>query len=232
MYGVFIFMPKDPAFLFYTSDFLTGTMFMTDEEVGIYTRLLCAQHQHGGAIPKDFFMAMVKGKNNVISKFVECEDGFYNFRLLQEMGIRTKKSESLSKNSLIRWNKYREKMQKDMQLDMQKDMQLDMPIEDEDEDENKDKDSVFPEKGVRGEKPRENFIVPLFAEVEAYCKKRSNKVNPLKFYNFYESKGWMIGKNKMKNWQAAVRTWEMSTRNQGGVKTTDNPMREGNFSHY
>ena len=40
-------MAKDPAFLFYPSDFLTGTMFMTDEQVGKYIRLLCAQHQKG-----------------------------------------------------------------------------------------------------------------------------------------------------------------------------------------
>ena len=38
---------KDPAFLFYSSDFLTGTMFFTDEQVGKYIRLLCAQHQKG-----------------------------------------------------------------------------------------------------------------------------------------------------------------------------------------
>ena len=48
-------MAKDPAFLFYTSDFLTGTMFMTNEQVGIYIRLLCSQHQHGGIIDKISF---------------------------------------------------------------------------------------------------------------------------------------------------------------------------------
>jgi len=40
-------MAKDPAFLFYASDFLTGTMAMSDAEVGQYIRLLCYQHQHG-----------------------------------------------------------------------------------------------------------------------------------------------------------------------------------------
>ena len=40
-------MSKDPAFLFYSSDFLTGTMFLSDEQVGKFIRLLCVQHQKG-----------------------------------------------------------------------------------------------------------------------------------------------------------------------------------------
>ena len=54
------------------------------------------------------------------------------------------------------------------------------------------------------------FAPPTLEEVTAYCRERGNKVDPQKFIDFYESKGWMIGKNKMKNWKAAVRTWERS----------------------
>lgn len=52
------------------------------------------------------------------------------------------------------------------------------------------------------------FTPPTLAEVKAYCKERGNNVDPERFIDFYESKGWMIGKNKMKDWKAAVRTWE------------------------
>lgn len=52
------------------------------------------------------------------------------------------------------------------------------------------------------------FLKPTIGEIEAYCIDRSNNVNPEKFFNFYESKGWYVGKNKMKDWKAAVRTWE------------------------
>lgn len=52
------------------------------------------------------------------------------------------------------------------------------------------------------------FKKPSIEEVEQYCKDRNNKVNPVSFVNFYESKGWMVGKNKMKDWKAAIRTWE------------------------
>jgi DNA-binding transcriptional MerR regulator len=57
-------------------------------------------------------------------------------------------------------------------------------------------------------KERMLFIVPSLQEVSAYCQERNNNVDSQKFFNFYESKGWMVGKNKMKDWKAAVRTWE------------------------
>lgn len=50
--------------------------------------------------------------------------------------------------------------------------------------------------------------IPTIDEVYAYCKERKNGINPEAFYDFYESKGWMVGKNKMTDWKACVRTWE------------------------
>lgn len=52
------------------------------------------------------------------------------------------------------------------------------------------------------------FTPPTLEEVKAYCIERKNNVDYQKWYDFYESKGWFVGKNKMKNWKAAVRTWE------------------------
>lgn len=52
------------------------------------------------------------------------------------------------------------------------------------------------------------FTPPTLEEVRAYCLERGNKVDCEKWFDFYESKGWFVGKNKMKNWKAAVRTWE------------------------
>lgn len=57
---------------------------------------------------------------------------------------------------------------------------------------------------------RKVFTTPTVDDVRAYCLERNNKVDPQQFVDFYESKGWMIGKNKMKDWKAAVRTWERS----------------------
>ena len=55
---------------------------------------------------------------------------------------------------------------------------------------------------------RGRFTPPSLEEVKAYCSERGNRIDPQTFIDFYESKGWMIGKNKMKDWKAAVRTWE------------------------
>ena len=52
------------------------------------------------------------------------------------------------------------------------------------------------------------FTPPTLEEVNNYCLERKNNVDPQAFIDFYSSKGWMIGKNKMKDWKACVRTWE------------------------
>jgi phage replication O-like protein O len=52
------------------------------------------------------------------------------------------------------------------------------------------------------------FIQPTIEEVKAYCLERKKGVNPDKWYNHYTANGWMVGKTKMKDWKAAVRTWE------------------------
>lgn len=52
------------------------------------------------------------------------------------------------------------------------------------------------------------FSKPSIAEVRDYCRERSNSVDPEAFVDFYESKGWKVGKESMKDWKACVRTWE------------------------
>lgn len=59
---------------------------------------------------------------------------------------------------------------------------------------------------------KHRFKSPSVEEVLAYCKERKNHVDPNRFVDFYAAKGWMVGKNKMKDWKAAVRTWERSSQ--------------------
>lgn len=56
------------------------------------------------------------------------------------------------------------------------------------------------------------FVKPTLDEVRAYCAERRNNVDPEMWYDFYESKGWWVGSNHMKDWRAAVRTWERNNR--------------------
>lgn len=64
------------------------------------------------------------------------------------------------------------------------------------------------EKEIEIDTKYKRFTPPSLEEVKQYCKERNNSVNPESFVDFYSSKGWMVGKNKMKDWKAAVRTWE------------------------
>jgi predicted phage replisome organizer len=57
---------------------------------------------------------------------------------------------------------------------------------------------------------RKRFVKPTLSEIEQYCIERKNNVNAEHFFDYYESNGWKVGKNSMKDWKAAVRTWERS----------------------
>jgi hypothetical protein len=93
-------MSKDPAVLFYTSDFLTGTMTMTNEQVGMYIRLLCLQHQKKFLQEKDMLMICKTYDEDVYNKFKKCPEGYYNERMHDEFEKRKKYSESRSKNRI------------------------------------------------------------------------------------------------------------------------------------
>ena len=67
-----------------------------------------------------------------------------------------------------------------------------------------------PEREREGEKEREKEgrnIPPTLQQIKNFIQEKKYSVDADKFFNFYESKAWFVGKNKMKNWQAAVRTW-------------------------
>jgi len=90
---------KDPAFLFYTNDFLSGTMLMNDEQIGRYIKLLCLQHQKGHLKEKDMLSICKTYDEDIFSKFKQDEDGnYYNERLEEEVIRRKKYSESRRNN--------------------------------------------------------------------------------------------------------------------------------------
>lgn len=76
----------------------------------------------------------------------------------------------------------------------------------------KEKDTL---KGIQKEK---RFVKPSLDEINAYCQERNNGVNASRFFDFYESKGWRVGNQAMKDWKAAVRTWEAKERTLNAAK--------------
>lgn len=101
-------MAKDPAFLFYSSDFLTGVSDLTMEERGQYITLLCLQHQKGHLTQKMITIATANATADVMAKFKKDEDGlFYNERLEVEAEKRAAHSRKQSERATKGWEKRR-----------------------------------------------------------------------------------------------------------------------------
>ena len=65
-----------------------------------------------------------------------------------------------------------------------------------------------PDINVGHKTTRKRFTPPTVDQVREYCRERGNRIDPQRFVDYYTSNGWMVGKNKMKDWKAAIRTWE------------------------
>ena len=89
-------------------------------------------------------------------------------------------------------------------------------VSDNDNDNDNDNDKDIAKKKV-AKAPR--FTKPSVDEIREYCQQRGNQVDPQKFFDFYESKGWKVGNQGMKDWKACVRTWESRDK---AVKKTEN----------
>lgn len=208
-------MAKDPAFLFYSSDFLTGTMLMSNDEVGAYIRLLCLQHQQGHINEKDI-ENICNSSDRVKEKFIKDDRGrYYNLRLEEESNKRKAHSEKQRENIMKRWSKDKEVVIPPYQSGNT----VVIPLENENENEN----VIININNNNIVKSNSVFKKPSIKEITNYCQERKNKIDPQTFNDFYESKGWMIGKNKMKDWKAAIRTWESKS---GVAGKTNEPVPE------
>ena len=181
--GIFIFMAKDPAFLFYTSDFLTGTLTMTDEQVGRYIRLLCLQHQKYELTEKDMIFICKGYDEDIFTKFKKVDGRFFNERLREESIKRAKYSESRRSN----------KLKKKICSTYVKHM------ENENENENINKD-INKNKGKKSkfEHPELDEVVKFFTD--------NGYSNGEKAWNYYNDADWKDSKGKpVLNWKQKMR---------------------------
>lgn len=131
-------MAKDPAFLFYTNDFISGTQFFSDEQVGIYVRILCAMHQHGRLNEKQVLQISKTYDEDIMCKFDQDEDKkYFNPRLEEEISKRNKYTESRRNNRL------KKDMTQDMTEHMNNHMIEHMDNENENEIDNNNKKEVI-----------------------------------------------------------------------------------------
>jgi hypothetical protein len=141
-------MAKDPAFLFYSSDFITGVAFMSDEQVGKYIRLLCMQHLHGRLSEKHMMHICKTYDADIFAKFKKDDNGLYfNQRVEDEINKRknftdSRKANRISKKTII-------------SSTYEKHMSPHMENENENENENKDES-----KNEKKAKPKVEITMP------------------------------------------------------------------------
>ena len=173
---------KDPAFLFYSSDFLSGTMLMTDEEIGQYIKLICLQHQKGHLKEKDILNICKTHNEEIFSKFKIDEEGnYYNERLETEINKRKAYSESRRNNRKKKEEKttYEEDM-KNICNSYEEHMENENININKNINKNKDRD-----KGVIGEEEEETEILDMW----------ETQFND--FYSLYPKK---VKKQDVKKW--------------------------------
>lgn len=93
---------------------------------------------------------------------------------------------------------------------------------------NKTKDNLLPPNGVSDTRAK-RFTPPTLDDVSAYIRERGSNVDAQRFLDFYTAKGWMVGKNRMKDWKAAVRTWEKRDSEQNKPFVYDYGNTEGSL---
>ena len=184
-------MSKDPAFLFYSSDFLTGTLLMSMEQKGKFITLLCIQHQKGHLSEKDMLHICGSYDEDVFTKFQKDEQGkFYNIRLEEEVDKRKAYSESRRNNR---------KKKEDVN-------NISSSYVEHMENENENEDIIEKKKVAR-------FQKPTIEQLKEYMSEQGMNDIAENWLNHYEANGWMVGKNKMKDWKASVRTWKINQKN-------------------
>ena len=151
--GFFYFMAKDPAFLFYSNDFLTGVSDLTMEERGQYITLLCLQHQKGNLSEKTIRLSVGNAAADVMAKFSRGEDGlFFNQRLNEEIEKRKIHGEKQRQRAKDGWDKRKNNMPGHDSGNAAA-----LPLEDENENEIENR--------IRKEKEAEKYLVPQMLNV-------------------------------------------------------------------
>jgi uncharacterized protein YdaU (DUF1376 family) len=200
-------MAKDPAFLFYPGDYVSGTMGMTFEEKGAYMDLLMLQFNRGHMNTHMIQHTVGHLWEQVKCKFIQDDIGlWYNVRLDIEKEKRKTFTESRrnnikSKNKTVENTSYESHMNIHMKHHM------------ENVNENINKDIIT------------NKSKCTFEQVYEYMSlkigKDNAKIEAEKFVNYYESNGWKVGKNTMKSWTHAANNWITNTK-QYAKGTTNN----------
>jgi uncharacterized protein YdaU (DUF1376 family) len=200
-------MAKDPAFLFYPGDYVSGTMGMTFEEKGAYMDLLMLQFNRGHMNTHMIQHTVGHLWEQVKCKFIQDNEGlWYNVRLDVEKEKRKTFTES-------RRNNMKPKDKPSYEPPYETHMQHHMDSHMENENENINKDINTNKSKCSFEQAFEYMANKISLDLA--------KIEAEKFVNYYTSNGWKVGKNPMKSWTHAANTWLINSK-QYAKGTTNN----------
>lgn len=222
-------MSNDPAFLFYTGDFTTGTQFFSDEQVGIYIRLLMAQHQHGHLSDKQVKMICKSHDEDVMLKFEKDSEGkFFNKRLEDEIFKRKSYSKSRSENK-------KGKTKHMIITSKSYDNHMEDENENENKDINKDKSKIKNLNGISYEisklslimQSEDSWLESIARKYKCTFEFARNKI--LDFINHLEAQGEELktlqeAKSHYDNWFRIQKDINLKTKNNGTNRKAGSPI--------
>jgi len=213
-------MSSVPYMKFYIADYLGDTSHLTTRQHGAYLLLIMAYWQSGGYVRNtDVLLRNITRttakewkEDKIVLDFFEKRGDFLSHpRIEKELAKVREKSDKCRQAIENRWGRA------DTDVSRTNNGCNTTPIV----------HSHIPDKkeNIRGadKPPKKTFSEPSSEEVRDYCIERANRVDPERFVDFYAAKGWMVGKNKMKDWRAAVRNWEKNDFASGSSRTNTSP---------
>jgi uncharacterized protein YdaU (DUF1376 family) len=212
-------MAKDPAFLFYASDFLTGISDLDMEERGVYITLLCLQHQKGHLTEKMIRLCHGIVSADVMAKFRQDENGnFYNERLDVEIEKRAQHSLKQQKRALDGWKKRKSNNDGNATAYTTANAMA-LPLENRNE--NVNEIIIDNNKGiVKGKKSKE-FVAPTLEEFKNYFNENgfTSELGE-RAWKGYDAAGWKDSNgNPVKNWkQKCQHVWFSDSNKQHRIQ--------------
>lgn len=192
-----------PSFLLYKS-FYEPVKDLSNEELGILFRLVFA-YQINPENPVGFLETQENQDEKVVKIPPSVKMAFSFFK--NQFDLDLKKYDKIIERNKSNGSKGGRPKKEETQENPENPVGLKEPKK---PDKEKEKENVKDLSIIINNNTRAIFKKPTIEEVQNYCMGRKNNVVASKFCNFYESKGWKVGKNSMKDWKAAVRNWESS----------------------
>jgi len=204
-------------FKFYGGEYLSDGKIgrLTDSERSCWLTLLCMASQADDGIIKFLAIDDLLTKSGIKwdpyneGSWEKCQSVLTKLSGMKMIKVDTEQSSV----EIVNWNKRQERIAQTPYERVKKHRKNKAKIENDnaiDNGDNENDNDRIEENRIEENKESKAkaFSPPLPEEVKKYCQERKNKINSQNFVDFYQTKGWMVGKNKMKDWKACVRTWE------------------------